>query len=105
MSEAVQASETPPFDPALPWRLSPKVAIRPESFGALLYHFGNRKLSFLKAPSLVSLVQILDQHPSVSAALDASQIPPDQHSAHLSALGSLARSDIIIPEVIDDHVA
>lgn len=30
------------------WRLSPSVALRPEPFGALAYHFGNRKLTLLK---------------------------------------------------------
>jgi putative mycofactocin binding protein MftB len=35
------------FDPDLGWRLHHQVAVRPEPFGALLYHFGTRKLSFL----------------------------------------------------------
>ena len=38
------------------WRLSPSVALRPEPFGALAYHFGNRKLTFLKRPELVRVV-------------------------------------------------
>ena len=29
------------------YALHPSVSIRPESFGALLYHFGTRRLSFL----------------------------------------------------------
>ena len=37
-----------------PWALSPSVALRPEPFGALAYHFGNRKLTFLKRPELVA---------------------------------------------------
>jgi mycofactocin biosynthesis protein MftB len=36
------------FDPDVSWRLHHQVAVRPEPFGALLYHFGTRKLSFLK---------------------------------------------------------
>ena len=32
------------------WRLHPQVALRPEPFGALLYHFGTRRLSFLQRP-------------------------------------------------------
>ena len=40
-----------------PWTLSPSVALRPEPFGALAYHFGNRKLSFLKRPELVAVVR------------------------------------------------
>ena len=38
------------------WRLSPSVALRPEPFGALAYHFGTRKLTFLNRPELVELV-------------------------------------------------
>ena len=32
------------------WQLHPQVSVRPERFGALLYHFGTRRLSFLKSP-------------------------------------------------------
>ena len=38
-----------------PWTLSPSVALHPEPIGALAYHFGNRKLTFLKRPELVLL--------------------------------------------------
>ncbi|HLI37499.1 MAG TPA: mycofactocin biosynthesis chaperone MftB, partial [Streptosporangiaceae bacterium] len=38
-----------PFDVDKPWRLNERVAVRPEPFGALMYHFGTRKLSFLKS--------------------------------------------------------
>ena len=38
-----------------PWALSPSVALRPEPFGALAYHFGNRKLIFLKRLELVTV--------------------------------------------------
>src|SRR5699024_2955418 len=30
------------------WAVHPRVAVRPEEFGALLYHFGTRRLTFLK---------------------------------------------------------
>jgi putative mycofactocin binding protein MftB len=51
------------------WRLSPSVALRPEPFGALAYHFGNRKLTFLKRPELVSVVRGLERHDDVRSAL------------------------------------
>lgn len=38
------------FDLDAAWDLHPQVAVRPERFGALLYHFGTRRLSFLKDP-------------------------------------------------------
>ena len=47
---------TGPFELGLGYRLNPDVALRPEPFGALAYHFGTRRLSFLKAPELVELV-------------------------------------------------
>jgi len=34
------------FDLDAPWRLDAQVRVRPEEFGALLYHFGTRQLSF-----------------------------------------------------------
>ena len=60
---------TAPFQPARGYRLNPDVALRPEPFGALVYHFGTRRLSFLKAPELVELVRRLGSHQCVSDAL------------------------------------
>ena len=57
------------IDPTLAWRLHPQVSIRPEPFGALLYHFGTRKLSFLKNRTILTVVQSLDEHPDVASAL------------------------------------
>ena len=51
----------------LPWRRARSVALRPEPFGALVYHFGNRKLSFLKSKPLVAVVEVLADHPSAAA--------------------------------------
>jgi putative mycofactocin binding protein MftB len=48
------------FDPDRGWRLHHQVAVRPEPFGALLYHFGTRKLSFLKNTTIVEVVNSLD---------------------------------------------
>ena len=47
------------FDLNRGWRLNPAVSLRPEPFGALVYHFGNRRLSFLKSQQLVTVVQLL----------------------------------------------
>ena len=41
-------------------QLSPSVALRPEPFGALAYHFGNRRLTFLKRPELVQVISSLN---------------------------------------------
>lgn len=81
------------------WSLSPSVALRPEPFGALAYHFGNRKLTFLKRPELVAVVRALGDHDDVAATLDATGIGPAQQGAFLAALGELARADMIRPRL------
>ncbi|WP_367320291.1 mycofactocin biosynthesis chaperone MftB [Streptomyces sp. HUAS ZL42] len=87
---------TPQFDTTRPYRLNPSVALRPEPFGALAYHFGNRRLSFLKAPELVGLVRELDRHPSAGDAL--ARVPDARRNTFLRALASLAAADMIIPQ-------
>lgn len=83
------------FDAAAPWRRSRSVALRPEPFGALVYHFGNRKLSFLKSKTLVSVVETLGDHPSAAAALTACGVPEAQRPAYEKALADLVRSQMI----------
>ena len=80
-----------------PWTLSPSVALRPEPFGALAYHFGNRKLSFLKRPELVAVVRGLGDAPDVRSALVAAGVPDTQHDAYAQALEGLAATDMIRP--------
>jgi putative mycofactocin binding protein MftB len=69
------------FDLHRPYRLSPSVALRPEPFGALAYHFGNRRLTFLKTPKLVSAIRLLETHDTVADALRAAGVPAAEHSA------------------------
>jgi putative mycofactocin binding protein MftB len=83
------------FDPARPHRRSPQVAVRPEPFGALVYHFGTRKLSFLKTPQLVDVVSGLETHPDVHSALDAAGVEDVQRPAYLRALAGLAANGTI----------
>ncbi len=71
------------------------MALRPEPFGALVYHFGNRKLSFLKSKALVTVVQTLADHPSADATLVACGVPEVQRPAYVRALADLARSQMI----------
>jgi putative mycofactocin binding protein MftB len=85
----------PEFDPALPWQRARSVALRPEPFGALIYHFGNRKLSFLKSKQLVTVVEALAEHPSAAATLAACGVPDTQRPAYEKALADLARSQMI----------
>jgi putative mycofactocin binding protein MftB len=81
-----------------PWALSPSVALRPEPFGALAYHFGNRKLIFLKRPELVAVVRGLgsaDGDGSVRSAFVAAGVPEPSWPAYLAALEGLAASDMV----------
>ena len=85
---------TPRFDAARPWRLHPQVALRDESFGALAYHYGNRRLIFLRSRTLVELVTSLARFESAGAALDAT-IEPAQRGSYARALARLAASEVI----------
>jgi putative mycofactocin binding protein MftB len=71
------------------------VSIRPERFGALLYHFGNRRLTFLKNPTLLAVVQALDVQPTARHACAAAGVPEAQVPTYQSALATLASSQII----------
>ena len=86
-----------PFDAAQRYRLSPQVALRPEPFGALAYHFGNRRLCFLKVPELVDVVCGLGAHSSARDAV--SGLPEKSRNACLRALASLAAAEVIVPDV------
>jgi mycofactocin biosynthesis protein MftB len=76
------------------WQLNPQVALRDESFGALAYHYGNRRLVFLKSRLLVELVSSLGDYPSAAAAV-AAMVPEAERSAYCRALGRLAASEVV----------
>ena len=84
------------MDPSGCWRLHPQVAIRPEPFGALLYHFGTRKLSFLKNRTILTVVESLAEHPDVRSALTAAGVDSEHEAPYLHALGVLASSNMLI---------
>ena len=84
------------FDPALGWRLHPQVAVRPERFGALLYHFGTRKLSFLKDRTILTIVQSLADHADARAACRAAGVQADGERPYLHALEVLAASNMLV---------
>ena len=85
------------FDPDVSWRLHHQVAVRPEPFGALLYHFGTRKLSFLKNRTIVSVVNSLNDHRDARSACRAAGIDDAELTPYLHALGVLAQSKMLVP--------
>ena len=82
------------FDPQAAWRLHPQVALRPEPFGALLYHFGTRKLSFMKDRTVVGIVRPLPVHASARDALRAAGV--DESGRYAKALNVLADSQMLV---------
>ena len=77
-----------------PWRVHPQVSVRPEPFGALLYHFGTRQLSFIKDPALAAVLVALPDATSARAAMLA--VAPERVDAFSAALETLARKSMII---------
>ena len=84
------------FDPARHWCLHPQVSVRPEPFGALLYHFGTRKLSFLKNRTILAVVESLADYPDARSALAAAGIEAGREGPYLHALGVLADSQMLV---------
>ena len=96
MSVSAPVAAIPAFDANLPYELHPAVEIRPEPFGALLYSFKTRRLSFLKDPLLVTLVRSLADYPSAGDACRAVGITePDRRIMFLRALATLASTQTI----------
>ena len=91
------------FDLDRPWQLDERVAVRPEPFGALLYHFGTRRLSFLKNTTMLAVVRSLGEHPSARAACTAAGVPPGSLAAYQRGLAVLAGSRMITPRMITPH--
>jgi putative mycofactocin binding protein MftB len=83
------------FDLDRAWRVDPRVSMRPEPFGALLYHFGTRRLSFLKNQTVLAVVRSLADHPSARAACLASGVPEAELPTYARALAALATSKMI----------
>jgi putative mycofactocin binding protein MftB len=75
--------------------LAPDVSVRPEPFGALLYSFGTRRLSFLKDRRLLDVVQRLDAAPTARAACTDAGIAEDELPSYDRALARLTRTDML----------
>jgi mycofactocin biosynthesis protein MftB len=84
------------FDPDRGWRLHHQVSVRPEPFGALLYHFGTRKLSFLKNTTIVEVVNSLAEHPDARTAMRAAGIEDAQQAPYVHALSVLTASNMLV---------
>jgi mycofactocin biosynthesis protein MftB len=83
------------FDLERAWALDPQVALRPEPFGALAYHFGTRRLSFLKSRTLLRVVESLSEQPSARAACAAAGVREAELDRYTRALATLAETGMI----------
>jgi mycofactocin biosynthesis protein MftB len=77
------------------YALDPRVALRPERFGALAYHFGTRRLSFLKSRPLLQVVEQLRDQPSARAACEAAGVIAEDLPRYAQALQTLERTGMI----------
>ena len=82
----------PRFDLDRAWQLHPQVSIRPERFGALLYHFGTRRLSFLKSPQLLDVVQRSGRRADRARRLPRAGVAANELPSYAAALATLAAS-------------
>jgi len=78
------------------WDLHPQVAVRPEPFGALLYHFGTRRLSFLKDRKLLTVVSGLEGSPTARAACTSAGVGDPELPRYQRALATLATSQLLV---------
>ncbi|MCP3987762.1 MAG: mycofactocin biosynthesis chaperone MftB [Actinomycetia bacterium] len=79
------------------WKLHRRVALRPEPFGALAYHYDNRRLNFLRSRDLVEVVSCMGDHPTTEAAFVACGIDEQRWPSFRRALASLIASDFLEP--------
>jgi mycofactocin biosynthesis protein MftB len=89
-----------PFSLDRPWQLHAQVSVRPERFGALLYHFGTRRLTFLKSPALLTVVSSLASQRSARAACAAAGLSDAELPAYSRALATLAAGRMICPRSV-----
>lgn len=85
--------DLPPLDLTL--TIHPRVSVRPEPFGALLYHFGTRQLSFLKDRTLLGIVQNLDGSRSLGEAIELEGVTPDRVDRYRRAIATLMASSML----------
>ena len=76
--------------------LHPQDAVRPEPFGALAYHYGNRRLVFLKHPDMATVATSLADHSTFAEALAACSIAPARWPSFAKAFASLLESEVVV---------
>ncbi len=75
--------------------LDQRVALRPEPFGALAYHYGNRTLIFLRHPDVVRVVRALDGDATLGETLAACDIEERRWPSFATAFSALEESEML----------
>ncbi|WP_439564848.1 mycofactocin biosynthesis chaperone MftB [Microcella sp.] len=83
----------------------PRVSIRPEPFGALLYHFGTRQLSFLKDRILLDVVHACDGRRPLAEAFAVAGVPSTQTARYLRAMTTLVTSTMVTVSSVNEVAA
>ncbi len=78
------------------YSLHPQVGLRDERFGALAYHYGNRRLTFLNDARLVRIVRSVAEYDDVDAALAAAGVPAADRLAYLAAIARLHQAEVLV---------
>ncbi len=91
------------FDADAAWALHESVAVRPERFGALLYDFRTRRLTFVKDPILQRVIDALPRAASAREALVIAEVPQSDHARYLQALARLVDTSMLAPRTQGDH--
>ena len=73
----------------------PQVAVRPEPFGALAYHYGNRKLVFLRHRDVVRVLDELDGEATLAEILDECEIDEARWPNFDAAMTRLIESEML----------
>jgi mycofactocin biosynthesis protein MftB len=89
MTGAIRVSADHAYD------LDAQVAIRPEPFGALCYHYGNRRITFLRSPEIVAVVEALAGAATLADAFEVVGVAEARRPTFLKALDQLAASGMI----------
>lgn len=76
--------------------IHPRVSVRPEPFGALLYHFGTRQAQLLKDRHLLDAVRACDGRRTVGEALAEAAVPASQLERYRGALATLVESSMLV---------
>ena len=78
------------------YSLHPSVGLRDEQFGALAYHYANRRLTFINDDRLLAAVRALGEHDDADAALAAAGVNEVQLPAYRTALQRLADAEVLV---------